>query len=118
MIEYSERIEKLVYKGHGDLDNAERRDKIACDAFIKGLKPQMKEFVWGKCPETLNDALQAAERREVYLQSLKKPASINGISEDVLATIQKFNQDRCESNEHIWKAIEFDNCSSAADDRQ
>ena len=106
MIEYSERIKKLVYKGHGDLDNTERRDKIACEAFVKGLKPEIKEFVWEKCPETFNDALQAAERREVYLQSSKKPARINEISENVLATIQKFNQDGCESNEQIWKAIQ------------
>ena len=34
MTEYSERIEKLVYKGHGDPDNAESRDKIVCDAFV------------------------------------------------------------------------------------
>ena len=105
MIEYSERIEKLVYKGYENIDNAKRRDKIACESVVKGLRLEIKEFVWGKCPETFSDALQASESREVFLQSLKKPARINEISEDVLATIQKFNQDQCESIEQIWKAI-------------
>ena len=35
-----------------------------------------------------------------------KKSRVNEISEDVVATIQRFNEDRAKSNEEIWKAIQ------------
>ena len=44
--EFSERVDKLVVKGHDGLDGAERPDRIACESFVKGLRADIKEPVW------------------------------------------------------------------------
>ena len=92
--------------GHDGLDDGERRDRIACEQFIKGLRHEIKETVWEKGPQSFQEAITAAERREVYLNSMGKKSRLNEISEDVVATIQRFNEDRAKSNEEIWKAIQ------------
>eukprot|EP00795_Rhopilema_esculentum_P009761 gene9761-18282_t len=104
--EFSEKIDKLVIKGHDGLDSLERKDRIACEFFIKGLRPEIKETVWEKSPRSFQEAITAAERREVFLNSLGRKSRVNTISDDVMATIQKFNEERVKSNEEIWKAIQ------------
>ena len=106
VMDFAERIDCLVVKGHDGLDDGERRDRIACEQFIKGLRHEIKETVWEKCPQSFQEAITAAERREVYLNSMGKKSRVNEISEDVMATIQRFNEDRAKSNEEIWKAIQ------------
>ena len=106
VVEFSERVDKLVTKGHDGLDDGARKDRIACQSFIKGLRQEIKETVWEKCPNTFQEAVQAAERREVFLNSVGKRSRVNEISEDMIGLIQKFNEDRIKSNQEIWKAIQ------------
>ncbi len=105
VMEFSERVDRLVIKGHDGLDSTERKDRIACESFVKGLRPEIKETVWEKSPHTFQEAVTAAERREVYLNSVGRRGKVNEISDDVMAAIQKFNEDRTRSNEEIWQAI-------------
>ena len=93
-------------KGHDGLDSLERKDRIACEFFIKGLRPEIKETVWEKSPRSFQEAITAAERREVFLHSLGRKSRVSTISDDVMVTIQKFNEERVKSNEEIWKAIQ------------
>ena len=104
--EFSERVDKLVIKGHDGLDGLERRDRIACESFIKGLRADIKETVWEKCPASFQEAIQAAERREVFLNSLGRRSRVNEVSEDLVGLIQKFNEERMKSTDEIWKAIQ------------
>ena len=97
---------KLVTKGHDGLDDGARKDRIACESFIKGLRQEIKETVWEKCPNTFQEAVQAAERREVFLNSVEKRSRVNEVSEDMIGLIQKFNKDGIKSNQEIWKAIQ------------
>eukprot|EP00112_Aurelia_sp_Birch-Aquarium-sp1_P012430 Seg2613.3 transcript_id=Seg2613.3/GoldUCD/mRNA.D3Y31 product="hypothetical protein" protein_id=Seg2613.3/GoldUCD/D3Y31 len=106
VVEFSERVDKLVTKGHDGLDDGARKDRIACESFIKGLRPDIKETVWEKCPNTFQEALQAAERREVFLNSVGKRSRVNEVSEDMIGLIQKFKEDRIKSNQEIWKAMQ------------
>ena len=106
VVEFSERVDKLVTKGHDGLDDGARKDRIACESFIKGLRQEIKETVWEKCPNTFQEAVQAAERREVFLNSVGKRSRVNEVSEDMIGLIQKFNEDRIKSNQEIWKAIQ------------
>ena len=114
VVEFSEKVDRLVLKGHDGLDNAERRDRIACESFVKGLRPEIKETVWEKCPHTFQEAVTAAERREVFLNASGRKTRVNEISDDVMVAIQKFNQERRQNNEEIWKAIQ--NLTSAVQD--
>ena len=41
--------------------------------FMEGLKPKIKEQVYLQRPETLNDAIELAERTDAALQLVKKP---------------------------------------------
>ena len=43
--DFTERMDFLVIKGHDGLDDEERKDRIACEQFIKGLRPDIKETV-------------------------------------------------------------------------
>ena len=104
--EFSEKVDKLVIKGHDGLDSLERRDRIACEFFIKGLRPEIKETVWEKSPSSFQEAITAAERREVFLSSMGRRARVNTITDDVMATIQRFNEERVKSNDEIWRAIQ------------
>eukprot|EP00794_Sanderia_malayensis_P010464 gene10464-biopygen7630 len=107
VIEFSERVDKLVMKGHDGLDSAAQKDRIASECFIKGLRQEIKETVWEKCPNSFQEAVQSAERREVFLNSVgKRSAGVNEVSEDLIGLIQKFNSDRERSNQEIWKAIQ------------
>ena len=103
--DFAERIDRLVIKGHDGLDDEERRDRIACEQFVKGLRPEIKETVWEKCPHSFQEAITAAERREVYINSMGKRSRVNEISEDLLLTVQRVNEERTKGNEEIWKAI-------------
>eukprot|EP00794_Sanderia_malayensis_P018581 gene18581-biopygen15656 len=95
VIEFSERVDKLVMKGHDGLDSAAQKDRIASECFIKGLRQEIKETVWEKCPNSFQEAVQSAERREVFLNSVgKRSAGVNEVSEDLIGLIQKFNSDR------------------------
>eukprot|EP00794_Sanderia_malayensis_P017855 gene17855-biopygen15282 len=107
VIEFSERVDKLVMKGHDGFDSAAQKDRIASECFIKGLRQEIKETVWEKCPNSFQEAVQSAERREVFLNSVgKRSAGVNEVSEDLIGLIQKFNSDRERSNQEIWKAIQ------------
>ena len=68
--DFSEKVDKLVIKGHDGLNSLERRDRIACEFFIKGLRPEIKETVWEKSPSSFQEAITAAERREVFPSSM------------------------------------------------
>lgn len=48
--EFSERVDKLVIKGHDGLDGLDRQDRIACENYIKGLIADIKETVWENAP--------------------------------------------------------------------
>ena len=104
--ELSKRVDKLVVKGHDGLDGAERRDRIACESFVKGLRADIKETMWEKCPASFQEAIQAAERREVFLSSLGRRFRINEVSDNLVGLVQKFNEERVRSNDEIWKAIQ------------
>ena len=41
---------------------------------MEGLKPKIKEQVYLQRPETLNDAIELAERADIALQLVHKPA--------------------------------------------
>ena len=62
MTDFAECIDCLVSKGHNGLDDEERKDRIACEHFVKGLRPDIKETVWEKCPRSFQEAITAAER--------------------------------------------------------
>eukprot|EP00794_Sanderia_malayensis_P005886 gene5886-biopygen4888 len=106
VVEFSERVDQLVTRGHDGLDSPGRRDRIACECFVKGLRAEIKETVWEKCPATFQEAVTAAERREVFLNTMGRRSRVNTVTDDVMATIQKFNDERARSNEAIWKAID------------
>ena len=93
-------------KGHDGLDDGARKDRIACESFIKGLRQEIKETLWEKCPNTFQEAVQAAERREVFLNSVGNRSRVNEVSEDMIGLIQKFNEDRVKSSQETWKAIQ------------
>ena len=95
-----------MVKGHDGLDGAEQRNRIGCENFIKGLRADIKETVWEKCPASFQEAIQAAERREVFLSSLCRRSRINEVSDDLVGLVQKFNDERVRSNDEIWKAIQ------------
>ena len=96
---------RLVVTGHDGLDDEDRKDRIVCQQFIKGLRPEIKETVWEKCPHSFQEAITAAERREVYLTSMGRRSWVNDISEDLLMSIQQLNKES-KSNDEIWKAIQ------------
>lgn len=104
--EFSEKIDRLVIKGQDGLDSFERRDRIARENFIKGLRPEIKQTAWEKSPRSFQEAITAAERREVFLNSVGRKSRINTITDDAMATIQKFKEELVRSNEEIWKAIQ------------
>ena len=104
--DFSEKVDKLVLKGHDGIDSLKRRDRIACKCFIKCLRPEIKETVWEKCPSSFQEAITAAEQREVFLRLMGRKSRVNAITDDVMATIQRFNEESVKSNEEIWKAIQ------------
>ena len=106
VMDFAERIDRLVVTGHDGLDDEDRKDRIACEQFIKGMRSEIKETVWEKCPRSFQEAITAAERREVYLNSMGRRSWVNDISEDLLMTIQRLNEERSKSNEEIWNAIQ------------
>ena len=94
-----------MLKGHDGLDSLERRDRLVCECFMKDLRPEIKETVWEKCPTSSQEAITAAEQREVFLSLTGRKSQVNAITDDVMATIQRFNKERVKSNDEIWKAI-------------
>ena len=45
VVEFSEKVDKLVMKGHNGLNDGAREDRIECESFIKGLRQEIKETV-------------------------------------------------------------------------
>ena len=93
-------------KGHNGLDDGAWKDRIGGESFIKGLRQDIKETLWEKCPNSFQEAIQSAQQREVFLNSVGKRSGVNDVSEDLIGLIQKFNTDRERSNQEIWKAIQ------------
>eukprot|EP00795_Rhopilema_esculentum_P005376 gene5376-551_t len=90
-----------------DLFNTEEKRFLARQKLqetTQGSRESVMDFA--ERIDCLVEAITAAERREVYLNSMGKKSRVNEIFEDVMATIQRFNEDRAKSNEEIWKAIQ------------
>ena len=90
-----------MIKEHDGLYSLERRDRIACECSIKGIRPEVK-----KCPSSFQEAISTAEHKDVFLSSIGIKSRVNAITDDVMATIQRFNKVHVKRNEEIWKAIQ------------
>ncbi|XP_065067477.1 uncharacterized protein LOC135693029 [Rhopilema esculentum] len=67
--EYAEAVETLARKGFP----ADRFNEAACEAFINGLKPEIKQWLWGRRLKEFEDAVLEAQTREMFLDSESMP---------------------------------------------
>ena len=89
--EYAEAVETLARKGFP----ADRFNEAACEAFINGLKPDIKQWLWGKRLKEFEDAVLEAQTREMFLESESMPRKTK-----ILAALEEMFHEDTEDDNH------------------
>ena len=63
VIEFPEKVDQLVMKGHNGLDDGAWKNRIACESFIRGLRQDIKETVW---ENSFQEAIQSAHKEGFF----------------------------------------------------
>ena len=94
--EYAEAVEKLARKGFP----TDRFNEAACEAFINGLKPDIKQWLWGKRLREFEDAVLEAQTREMFLESESAPRKTK-----ILAALEEMLQEECKDEDYGTSSI-------------
>lgn len=77
--DYFQNLSSIVRKAWGNQSKGVEREKhIEC--FVNGLRPNIKKIFWNQEPQTIEEALNLAESREIYLKTKRKGFETNAVS--------------------------------------
>ena len=82
---FADEIEKMVGRGYAHFGN-EARDEMAKDFFLRGLKPNIKNWIWNQTMADFQAAVNEATRRELLVNDLdtaekvRKPCKVRDVS--------------------------------------